>query len=288
MTIGQLYTFGKNHLKHCEVEAADFEAAQLLFHFFHVDRQGLLLKKNDPAEDALTQSYLQAVNKRGEGYPLQYILGSWDFMGLSLKVGEGVLIPRDDTEVLVRETAALLPKAAPCTGLDLCAGTGAVALGLCSLSPAVSIACVELSDLAFSYLEQNLSSYPQWQVTAVKGDVLKGPANTFRKESLDVLVSNPPYIASEEIPTLQKEVQQEPPMALDGGKDGLIFYKAICDLWTPLLKPGGIIGFEIGETQGEAVCALLEKSGFTQLKVHKDLGGLDRVITGRKGEQYGC
>ncbi len=282
MTYRELYLQAKRDLAAAGVDSPGSDAAALAERFFGLDRGGLALcgkASPDPGREA---AFLQGVKERAGRRPLQYILGSWEFMGLSLQVGEGVLSPREDTAVLVEALAAALKKApekAP-KGLDLCAGTGAVALGLCSLLPEAEVACAELSTQAFAYLEQNAAAYPQYRLKLLRRDVLLPPGEAFPPASLDFIASNPPYVRSGEIPSLQPEVRKEPALALDGGRDGLAFYRAIAGLWAPLLKPGGVLAVEIGEDQAREVRAIFAAHGLERLEVHKDWAGLDRVVLG--------
>lgn len=279
MTAQRLFSWARQTLSQSGVDSPDFDAKELCAHFLGLSREELILKKEFIPPKAAQEAFQAAVAQRAEGRPLQYILGEWEFMGLSLSVGEGVLIPREDTAVLVEELHARLGEQKAPRGLDLCAGTGAVALGLCSRRPDATVLCLELSERAFSYLKKNLSTYPEYQIASRQEDVLLPPQN-FEEGSLDFLASNPPYIAKDELPTLQREVQREPQMALDGGEDGLLFYRAIASLWLPLLRPGGIFAVEIGETQGDEVSQLFSKAGGKKLSVKKDWAGLPRVVSG--------
>ncbi len=281
MTYRELYLQAKGLLAAAGVDPPGPDAITLMTAFFGIDRPGLALRGGERPAQKSEAAFLEAVGQRAARRPLQYILGRWDFMGLSLKVGEGVLIPREDTAVLVEAAAGRLNAFPAPAGLDLCAGTGAVALGLCSLLPEASVTCLELSDSAFPYLEQNLAAYPQYHIQAKRGDILlPETAEAFSPASLDFIVSNPPYVKKEELPALQPEVQREPAFALDGGPDGLAFYRAIVSLWLPLVKPGGLLALEIGEEQGRAVSALLKAHGLEHVKVLPDWAGLDRCVAG--------
>ena len=277
-TYRELYLACRARLQRAGVEDPGTDAAQLCRHFFSLDRAGLAVHGEETCPEGLREKFLQAQEERAGRRPLQYILGQWDFMGLPLKVGEGVLAPREDTAALVEAVAARLPRRKGLYGVDLCAGTGAVALGLCSLCPGVRIDCIELSEKALFFLRENLASYPQYPIQARQGDICS-PQDAQAIGPLDVLVSNPPYIRSAVLPTLQPEVRREPSMALDGGGDGLGFYRAIAALWLPKLKPGGLVGVEIGEEQGEAVAGLFRQAGLTGIAVHQDWAGLDRAVT---------
>ncbi len=280
MTARELFRQCRRRLEAAKIDSPDFDSLQLLSHFLGFDRAALALRGGEEVPPEKEAVLFHALGERENRRPLQYILGEWEFMGLSLKVGEGVLIPREDTAVLVEAALSRLREQKAPRGVDLCAGTGAVALGLCQSLPQAWVTCVELSEKAFSFLEENTRRYPQCRVACQRGNVLEVPRG-FSLGSLDFLVSNPPYIAEGELPGLQEEVQKEPALALNGGADGLTFYRAIAKLWLPLLKPGGCFALEIGETQAEAVTAIFAAQGGTDLLVHKDLAGLNRAVSGR-------
>ena len=283
MTYRELYLTARRQLDNAGIDAPGADAAALLEHFFGLTRPGLAVHGDELPEPAAERGFLDAVQQRAQRRPLQYILGRWEFMGLSLKVGEGVLVPREDTGVLVEAVAQRIESLARPAGLDLCAGTGAVALGICRMVPCAEITCVEVSPIAFRFLEENLAAYPDHKVRALQEDVLlQATAARFADGSLDFIAANPPYIARDELPTLQPEVQKEPALALDGGEDGLLFYRAIAALWVPKVKPGGVVAVEIGEEQGEAVVELLRLAGVEGPTVLKDWAGLPRCVIGTK------
>lgn len=281
MTYRQLYLQGKQTLTSAGVDSPGFDAALLMERFLGLDRPGLALKGEQTPPPEAESDYLRAVEQRVHRRPLQYILGEWEFMGLRLHVGEGVLIPREDTSVLVEALAQHLRGTSAPRGLDLCAGSGAVALGLCSLLPDVEVTCVELDDAAAQYLAKNINRYTQYHVRLARGDVLSPQTAGNFRGNLDFIAANPPYIAAEELPGLQAEVRREPELALNGGPDGLIFYRAIAANWVKLLHPDGILAVEIGETQAEAVRAIFHGAGLDDITVLQDLAGLDRVVWGR-------
>lgn len=221
-----------------------------------------------------------ALAQRAAGRPLQYILGQWDFLALTLKVGEGVLIPRPDTELLCEVAADnLRGKTAPRV-LDLCAGSGCVGLGVASLCPSVQVTAVELSADALPYLRENVSRYPQYAVTVRQGDVLADFAAF--DGPYDAILSNPPYIPTADLPTLQREVQHEPNMALDGAADGLLFYRTIAEHWCGKLAPDGFCAVEVGVGQADDVAALFAAAGLETTAIYPDLGGIPRVVLARK------
>ena len=210
------------------------------------------------------------------GEPLQYVLGKWDFYNYEFSVGKGVLIPRPETEELV-ETAlsSIKDKPSPVV-LDLCSGSGCIGISIARERPDCSVYCVELFDEALAYLNKNAQN--DKNVKIIKADVLQNPDESILPLKADLIASNPPYIKRNEISSLQDEVQQEPISALDGGEDGLDFYRSIISKWLVLLKENGVVLFEIGEEQGEAVKALLEENGFKECAVIKDMYGNNRIV----------
>ena len=216
-------------------------------------------------------------DRRANGEPVQYILGHWFFMGRKYFVDYGVLIPRDDTEVLVRECMTLFDKNDDIKILDLCSGSGIIAITLQKHFEKAKVTAVEKSEIAYDFLLKNCSENDA-VVECLHGDLFDTYSN-FADNSLDLIVSNPPYIISDEIKTLQSEVQKEPALALDGGKDGYDFYRGIIKLYSKKLKNGGKIAFEIGEGQYEYIKQLLEKAGFDFVTPHLDLSSTVRAVT---------
>mgnify|MGYP000122794709 FL=1 len=208
---------------------------------------------------------------------MQYILGEWSFMGFDFKVGRGVLIPRDDTEVVVNLCIDFLENRTDKKTVDLCSGSGAIAVALDKISGA-KVTAVEIDETAFSYLETNVKENNS-SVKPVMADALE-ICKTFADGELDLIVSNPPYIKSADIETLQKEVRLEPRLALDGGEDGCDFYREIVSRWSRKLKKGGALAFELGENQADAVKALMTDKGFSDFKISLDFGGVQRAIIG--------
>jgi release factor glutamine methyltransferase len=279
MTYGEVYHKGKSILAGAKNESPAFDAACLMQKVFGLDRQALILRSAEAAKEAQAAEYFRMVGERASGRPLQYILGRWPFLELELQVGEGVLIPREETELLVRTAADYLKNSASPNVIDLCSGTGAVALGLASLLPAVRVTAAELYEEAFHYLALNQKETGFQNVTPVRLDVLN-PESAERFSGLDGIVSNPPYVKAEEIPALQTEVRREPRTALAGGTDGLDFYRAIARYWLPRLRRGGFAAVEVGEGQAPEVKRLFEAAGLSQICVHTDFNGIERVVSG--------
>ena len=250
--------------------------------------QDLLGEKNPlfapqlPVPDEKAQEILSLAQRRSEGYPLQYLLGQWEFWGCNFKVGEGVLIPRPDTETLVEQVLDICrregltkPKIA-----DLCSGSGCIAAALKKELPQAEVYTVELSDKALPYLRQNIE-LNGLDIHIIEGDVLdSGMAQQLTE--LDILVSNPPYLTAQDMSELMTEVRYEPESALFGGEDGLDFYRAMTKLWKSSIKAGGFIAYEFGMGQHDAVKAILEENGFTEVEFRRDGGAIIRTAAAVK------
>lgn len=279
MNVGEAYRAGKKLLEESGCDSPAFDAQCLFEKVFGLDRQRRIMRSAETADAGKTVRFFSLARERAAGRPLQYILGEWPFLGLTLEVGEGVLIPREETELLVRTAAGLLKERKAPKIVDLCSGSGAVALGLVSLLPGACVTAVEKYEGALRWLRRNIEKTGLPGVAAEELDVLD-PVSAERFSGLDAVVSNPPYVRAEEIGGLQPEVRREPHEALDGGNDGLVFYRAIASIWLPKLKPGGIAAVEIGEGQAEDVKRLFG-SVLGDLRVYRDFNGFDRVVTGR-------
>lgn len=278
MTYKQLFDFAEGFLYAAGNEAPKTDVRELMEFFLTIDGLKLRDVLNEAVDADEEREFLAAVRKRAEGYPLQYILKSWSFMDCDLSVGEGVLIPRDDTEVCVRECMRLIDESgmtAPVI-IDLCSGSGAIAIALAKKYSQAHIIAVELSEKAYGYLCENIKTNDARNVYPMHEDIFD-LYKEFEDGYFDVIISNPPYVRSDVIPTLQKEVQFEPKEALDGGDDGLVFYRAICEKWLPKLKSGGIVSLEIGEEQGKAVSDMLIANGASDVRIIKDIQDLDRA-----------
>ena len=258
---------------------ADFEALCIIEHATGFDRTALIARGDSPVSEAQKQIIDTYTKKRLTRYPLQYILGEWSFMGFELEVGEGVLIPRDDTEVCVGLCLSYLKNKPGAKAVDLCSGSGAIAIALEKLGKA-DVTAIELSDAAFNFLKKNIAKN-NCRINAVHGDVLTCH-KAFDNGSLDLIVSNPPYIKRGELGSLQTEVRFEPNMALDGGESGFDFYEAMIRDWSSKLKRGGALVFELGEGQAETVAEMMKAAGFAEIRTEKDFGNCERAIIGTK------
>ena len=278
MTIRQFQRTLEQDLAALGAESPRFDAAQLLRWLSGQDQAWLIAHTGDACPEDWQVRSGDALHRLESGEPLQYLLGEWEFYGLPLAVGPGVLIPRADTETIV-ETCLLALAPVPDPAIwDLCSGSGAIALALASRRPDARILAAELSEEALPYLRQNIAALAPDQVTAVQTDVL-----TQLPDGLcDLIVSNPPYITGADMQTLSPQVRREPKLALYGGEDGLRFYRQLTHSCYDHLRPGGWLIFEIGYDQGESVPALLRQRGFDQVFCRNDLAGVPRCAGGRR------
>mgnify|MGYP002589288731 FL=1 len=219
--------------------------------------------------------------RRAAREPLQYLLGEWDFMDFTLKVGPGVLCPRADSEIVCESALALLQGRERPVVYDLCAGTGCLGLGIARHSPGALVTCVEKSPEAWHYLTANTA---QTGVRTVQADVFTY-YKTLPAEGADLIISNPPYLTGAEMRALMPETAQEPAMALDGGTDGLDFYRLLTKKYRDAVRPGGWLVLEIGYAQGPAVLALGAACGWVNTSCRKDYGGNDRAVLLQKPEK---
>lgn len=258
-----------------------FDAFQLIEKVLGFSKPQLLLHMEEELAPKLESDFFSLVKKRKEGYPLQYLLGEWDFFGLSFFVGEGVLIPRQDTESVVEVCLSLLSGSSAPNICDLCSGTGCIPIALSKHLPAeASITAVELSDQAMVYLTRNVSRHACGNLQVLQDDVTTWqPQNA---KPFDLIVSNPPYLTPAEMDCLQLEVKFEPKMALVAQGSGLYFYQTISQRYLSFLKPGGSLVFEVGYNQAEPVCGILEQAGYVDILCSSDLCGIDRVVSAKK------
>lgn len=257
------------------IENARFEAEQLLGKA-GIARMKLLTEPRESVPDGVRGTAAELLERRLSGYPLQYLLGEWEFFGLPFEVGEGVLIPRQDTETLAglaRDILLERPLGERRTA-DLCAGSGCVGITLAVLCGA-EVTAVELSEAAFGYLERNIALNGAERVRAVRGDVLEDA----ELGEFDLIVSNPPYLDDTDMRNLQTEVTYEPEMALYGGSDGLDFYRKMLAVWTKRLKNNGVFAVEIGMGQEREVMRIFAENGLSADRV-KDMRGIYRAVYG--------
>ncbi|MCL2627455.1 MAG: peptide chain release factor N(5)-glutamine methyltransferase [Oscillospiraceae bacterium] len=282
-TYNDIYLRVRKSLKAAGIEGSEFEAKLIVAHGAGRSREEILaMSKIYATDDTIKRKIEESLKKRLEGEPLAYVLGEWEFYGLPIMVNKNVLIPRADTELLAGEAIKLLNRKLWQTRvLDLCAGSGCVGIAIAANVQGSRIVLADISEDALSVCRQNmLQSNLSKHITAIEADVMKPPPSLLG--AFDVIVSNPPYIPTEDIKTLDKSVREyEPLSALDGGSEGLDYFKAIASIWKKLLKPGGNLAFECGIGQADAVRYIMKQNGFGDIKVFKDTQGIERVLTGK-------
>lgn len=281
LTLQLLFEEGTEKLLRAGIEEASLDSKYLLFRAFHTDMTHFLIDRNRKLLDeesafGAVAEYCSMLEKRSKRIPLQQITGSCEFMGLEFYVNEYVLIPRQDTETLV-ELVLKDYKGRKPEVLDICTGSGCIAVSLALLGGFDHVTAADISPEALKVAERNVNHLMEVdKVTLVESDLF---ASMKKNRKFDVIVSNPPYIPTKIIEGLQPEVRDyEPILALDGTEDGLYFYRRLALECGCYLNPGGAVYFEIGYDQGEAVSGLLKDAGFKEIRVVKDAAGLDRVV----------
>ena len=251
----------------------------LLQKVLDVDRLYILLNLDKSLSDDEEKLFNKFIEERLSNRPIAYIVENREFMGLDFYVKEGVLIPRPDTEVLVEEVIELCKDKGPINILDIGTGSGAITVSLAKYLVNAKITSVDISDIALEIGEKNAQSNDvDDRITFIKSDLF---TNIDKDMKFDIIVSNPPYIKKEVIETLDKQVKDfEPYNALEGGIDGLDFYRAITTQGKNYLNKGGILAYEVGHDQSEDVSKLMEKDGYTNIYTRKDLQQIDRVVIG--------
>ena len=277
MTYREAIETGTRILQKENIADAKIDAWYLLQMACKIDRNFYYLHEEDELTAEQQSEYESTVHKRAEHVPLQYIIGEQEFMGLKFKVNSNVLIPRQDTETLVEEALRVVEPGMRV--LDLCTGSGWIIISLAKNVADISCTGSDISKQALLVAKENAKAN-EVEVEWERSDLFENISGTF-----DLIVSNPPYIPTGEIPGLMPEVRDfEPVDALDGKEDGLYFYRIITEKSPEYLTSDGYLYFEIGYDQGEAVSAMMRQCGYTQVEVIKDLAGNDRVVKGRKKE----
>lgn len=280
-TIQELLDYGKEKLSESGNEYSKYERKVLLEHVLGVNYMYMLMNGNEQVSDTKMKEYERLIKRRCEHYPLQYLLGYAHFMDYTFYVDENVLIPRSDTEILVETINDMYDRVAvgkndPLSVLDMCCGSGCIGISVKQYHKDIVLSLSDISDKALSITEKNLEKYNITDVHINHGNLFEGLDGKY-----DIIVCNPPYIETDIIGTLMPEVKDyEPMLALDGGDDGLMFYRKIIDEAGVHLTAGGYIFFEIGYNQGKSVSELLETAGFTDVTIKKDYSGMDRVVYG--------
>lgn len=268
MTLKEAYNYGVYFLSSNGVDEAEFKSLCLVCHLADIKNSEFEQHRDD---GIVMKRFADLLWRVKSGEPLQYVLGKWDFYESEFYVGEGVLIPRPETEELVELAVKNIKLSDKPVVFDLCAGSGCIGISIAKACPNAFVYMIEKSEQAIPYLIRNAGTLHN--VKIICGDI----NDSFDLPEADVIVSNPPYIKTSDLSMLQSEVQREPAMALDGGDDGLDFYRIINDKWYSYLKSDGLLYLEIGNEQGEDIKTVL--SNFRDVNVLKDIYGNDRIVS---------
>lgn len=298
LLVKEMLTMGEKQLMDSDIADATRDCKILYCYMMDIPFSKIILEYQEVLQDRLCDKYFELIDRRSKGEPVQYIMGSQEFMGLEFIVNENVLIPRQDTETLVEDALEIINtgtlrgedmdiKRKEWDILDLCTGSGAIGVSLARIANKVNVTCSDISEGAIKVAKENAQKHGVAKsVKFEQGDLFKPFSKHFRKQKFDMIISNPPYIKSSVIPTLQKEVcEHEPLSALDGGESGLDFYERIVSGVGSHLRKSGVLLLEIGHDQGEAVSGLLSRNGeFTSIRVLKDLANRDRIVFAKKSK----
>ena len=280
-TYNNLYLDTRKQLKAMGVDAAQLEARELLCYASGKSKEQFFRDLSLYASAEVERRCAELMERRANGEPVAYIIGEWEFYGLPLDISRDVLIPRSDTEVLA-ERAIELAKAAGegARVLDLCAGSGCIGLAVAANAPECRAVLADISEEALKICKQNVRRNDlNARVTCILADALKAPSSVLW--DFDVIACNPPYIPTGELLGLDVSVREYEPMsALDGGGDGLDFYRAVASKWGSALRLGGTLLFEVGYNQAGDVELIMAEHGFENIQTHQDTAGIWRVVEG--------
>ncbi len=280
MTLRELLKKSEDILRASGVDFPDIDARLLLEASLELPEREQRLHLNDEISKEKEEKSLAFINRRAEGEPLQYITGYWEFFSQKFFVGKGVLIPRDDTEVVLRASLEF-PKNTKKNNLrilDICSGSGILAITLKNQFPSAEVTAIEISEDALLYLRKN-TLYHNADIEIVEGDLFEKHKG-FSEEHFDLIISNPPYITGEDMKALQKEVLFEPELALFGGEDGCDFIRGIVSLYTKKLRKGGMLALELDAEEALYTAELMKDAGYESINILDDLGGIHRAVTG--------
>ena len=280
ITYNNLYLDIRQQLKGAGVAAATLEARELVCFGAGKTREELAMDGRLYVSPETEKRIRALVDRHLAGEPVAYLIGEWEFYGLPLDISSDVLIPRPDTEVLAEQAIAHIKTLDECRVLDLCAGSGCIGLAIASQAEKCRVVLGEYSDAALKVCRQNIRRNGlTGRVVAMHADALEKPDKNLGE--FRCIVSNPPYIPSADIAELDGSVRDyEPHLALDGGEDGLDFYRAIVEKWTDALAPGGRLYFEVGIGQADSVLRIMRARGYGDIQIVKDPGGIPRVVFG--------
>lgn len=280
MVIGEALYAACQRLSAAGIDSARLDSEVLLAFLLKKERLHLALHKQDALDADTLSRYEALIRRRAAHEPVAYLVGEKEFMSLSFSVSPGILIPRPDTETLVEGVIARCREAGELSVLDLCTGSGAIAVSLAYYLPQIHVTACDISGLCVETARENARrNGVADRVRVCLADVL-GPLPF--SERYDCVVSNPPYIPTAALAGLEKDVRDfEPAAALDGGADGLLFYRRLAELALQLLKPGGLMALEVGHDQAASVSEMFTAAGFSEVEQLRDLAGISRVVCGR-------
>ena len=280
ITYNDLYLDVRQRLRESGVEASTLEARELVCFGTGKSREELQRDSRLYASPEREAQVRRLVERRMAGEPVAYLIGEWEFYGLPLDISQDVLIPRADTEVLAEQAIAYIQQLGECRVLDLCAGSGCVGLAIAAQAPQARVVLGEIDDSALKICRQNIRRNSlSARVTPIQMDAREKPARSLGE--FQCIISNPPYIPTGDIAGLEPSVRDyEPHMALDGGADGMDFYRTITEQWKEALAPGGRLYFEVGIGQADPVLRLMRSQGFGDLQIIKDHHKIPRVVLG--------
>lgn len=275
MTIFEAYNKTKKELEQAGIEDFVFEAREIIKHITGFMSAQIMTNYNKPLTQFQENNLIAIIKQRKIRYPLQYIMGMWDFYGNKFYVGPGVLVPRADTEVLVEECINFLKEKENPQVADLCAGSGCIGITIAKENPNTAVTMIEKYNEAATYALRNIEYNKVSNAKLIMGDVLE---ETGSDGQYDLIVSNPPYIPIEEMKTISPETEFEPETALLAKDGGMEFYKSIIKGYKKSLKKGGMMAFEVGIGEYEKVWQLFYGQGFSNITVKKDLNNIERVV----------
>lgn len=282
MKIGEALTKAYSILKDENIDTYIIDAQLLLQKVLQRDKVFIIINRDLELKESEKEEFFRLLKIRKNKMPVKYILGECEFMGMNFTIKEGVLIPRGDTEILVEKALEEIDKNKYKKVCDVCCGSGAIGISIGKLNESSQVVCLDISDTACQVTQENISKFNvSDRVKVIKSDLLNEAIKN--KLTFDIILSNPPYIREDVIPSLMEDVKNyEPYIALSGGADGLDFYRKITKQSLELLEAGGMLAYEIGYDQREDVERTLLENGFTNIVCYKDLAGLDRVVIGTR------
>lgn len=281
-TIGQILKDGKEQLENNNISDSNIDAQLLLMEVLKCDRIKLIVDYKEYVTNDQEKMYMNFLKERSKGKPTQYILGYQEFMGFDFKVNENVLIPRQDTEMLIETILKEANEIEFKQIMDIGTGSGCIPVCLCKLVKEIKAVAVDISEEALKIASNNaILNNVEDKITFINSDLFEKVSKEYYNY-FDAIISNPPYIPSKTVETLMTEVKDfEPHLALDGGNDGLEFYRKIVQNSSKFLKSGGYLFFEVGHDQSEEVMKMMTQRNFKDVKIIKDLAGINRVVYGK-------